>query len=88
MSEEFFDVVVFGQIVLEHWENKCMQNRPHVFVRPTYSAFSSIRIIALRSVNKIFPESYDIFMFYDIHISSQNVYYVFMFYRQGDMVLD
>jgi hypothetical protein len=28
-------------------------------VRPKYKTFSPIRIVALRSVNKIFPESYD-----------------------------
>jgi hypothetical protein len=29
------------------------------FMRKKYTTFSTVRIVALRSVNKIFPESYD-----------------------------
>jgi hypothetical protein len=34
-------------------------NRARFFVRKKYTTFSTVRIVALRSVNKIFPESYD-----------------------------
>jgi hypothetical protein len=33
--------------------------RARFFVRKKYTTFSTERIVALRSVNKIFPESYD-----------------------------
>jgi hypothetical protein len=39
---------------------KYTPNRARFFVRKKYTTFSTIRIVALRSVNKIFPESYDI----------------------------
>jgi hypothetical protein len=36
-----------------------MHNCPHVFVRNKYTTFSSVGIVALWSVNKIFPKNYD-----------------------------
>jgi hypothetical protein len=38
---------------------KYTPNRARFFVRKKYTIFSTVRIVALRSVNKIFPESYD-----------------------------
>jgi hypothetical protein len=38
---------------------KYTPNRAHFFVRNKYTTFSTERIVALRSVNNIFPESYD-----------------------------
>jgi hypothetical protein len=42
-----------------------MHNSPHVFMRKKYTIHSSIRIVALRSVNKIFTEGYDFAACYD-----------------------
>jgi hypothetical protein len=39
--------------------NKHTPNRARFFVRKKYTTFSTKRIVALRSVNKKFPESYD-----------------------------
>jgi hypothetical protein len=36
-----------------------MQNNPLVSVRNKYTTFISMRIVALRLFNKIFPENYD-----------------------------
>jgi hypothetical protein len=47
------------------WVRLCMgmekytPNRARFFVRKKYTTFSTERIVALRSVNKIFPERYD-----------------------------
>jgi hypothetical protein len=47
------------------WVRLCMgmekytPNRARFFVRKKYTTFSTVRIVALRSVNKIFTESYD-----------------------------
>jgi hypothetical protein len=50
----------FGQIVLENGEiNSKPPARFRLFVHKKYTTFSSIRIVALWSVDKIFPESYD-----------------------------
>jgi hypothetical protein len=38
---------------------KYTPNRARFFVRKLYTTFSIEQIVALRSVNKIFPESYD-----------------------------
>jgi hypothetical protein len=38
---------------------KYTPNRARFFLRKKYTTFSTERIVALRSVNKIFPESYD-----------------------------
>jgi hypothetical protein len=38
---------------------KYTPNRARFFVRKKYTTFSTVRIVALRSVNKIFPASYD-----------------------------
>jgi hypothetical protein len=38
---------------------KYTPNRARFFVRKKYATFSTDRIVALRSVSKIFPESYD-----------------------------
>jgi hypothetical protein len=38
---------------------KYTPNRARFFVRKKYITFSTVRIVALWSVNKIFPESYD-----------------------------
>jgi hypothetical protein len=38
---------------------KYTPNRARFFVRKKYTTFSTEQIVALRSVNKIFPESYD-----------------------------
>jgi hypothetical protein len=38
---------------------KYTPNRAHFFVRKKYTAVSTERIVTLRSVNKISPESYD-----------------------------
>jgi hypothetical protein len=38
---------------------KYTPNRARFFVRKKYTTFSTVRIVALRSVNKIFSESYD-----------------------------
>jgi hypothetical protein len=40
------------------WRN-IPQNRARFFVRKKYTTFNADRIVALRSVNKIFQESYD-----------------------------
>jgi hypothetical protein len=53
MSENFFDAVLLGRFC-EKIEIQ-MMNRPYIM----YTNSISIRIIALRSVNKIFTESYD-----------------------------
>jgi hypothetical protein len=55
--EIFFLGQTFLQIAWENWE--IIAERPHVFVRNKCTTFSSIRIIALRFVDKIFPESHD-----------------------------
>jgi hypothetical protein len=55
MSGEFLNAVLFGRFCAEM--GKQMQSHPHVFMRN--KSFSSIRIVALWSVNKIFLESYD-----------------------------
>jgi hypothetical protein len=39
--------------------DKYTPNGVRFFVRKKYTTFSTERIVALRSVNKIFPESYD-----------------------------
>jgi hypothetical protein len=38
---------------------KYTPNRAHFFMRKKYTTFSTVQIVALQSVNKIFPESYD-----------------------------
>jgi hypothetical protein len=38
---------------------KFITNRARFFVRKKYTTFSTVGIVALWSVNKIFPESYD-----------------------------
>ena len=38
---------------------KYTPNRASCFMRKKYTTFSTEQIVALRSVNKIFPESYD-----------------------------
>jgi hypothetical protein len=38
---------------------KCTPNRARFFVRKKYTTFSTEQIVPLRSVNKIFPESYN-----------------------------
>jgi hypothetical protein len=55
MSEEFFDAFLLGRLC-EKMGNK-MQNQLHAFVRNKYTTFSSVRIVALRSVNISFPGS-------------------------------
>jgi hypothetical protein len=39
--------------------DKYTPNRARFFVRKKYTTFNTERIVAIRSVNKIFPESYD-----------------------------
>ena len=42
------------------WEWRIIPQTLRVFlVRKKYTTFSTVRIVALRSVNKIFPETYD-----------------------------
>jgi hypothetical protein len=36
-----------------------MQNRTNIFMHKKYTTSSSVQIVALRSVDKIFPESYN-----------------------------
>jgi hypothetical protein len=57
MSEEFFDTLLWVRLYMA--VEKYNPNRVRFFVRKKYTIFSSERIVALRSVNKIFPESYD-----------------------------
>jgi hypothetical protein len=38
---------------------KYTPNHARFFLRKKYTTFNTVRIVALRSVNKIFPESYD-----------------------------
>jgi hypothetical protein len=52
MSWEFVDTLLWSDYV---WE---WRNRPQT-VRKKYTTFTTERIVALRSVNKILPESYD-----------------------------
>ena len=49
-----FFIPCFGSDCVWEWRNK-----PQT-VHKKYTTFSTERIVALRSVNKIFPESYDI----------------------------
>ena len=40
-------------------KEKCTPNRARFFVRKKYTTFSTEQTVALRPVNKIFPESYN-----------------------------
>jgi hypothetical protein len=57
MSQEFFDTLLWVRLYMGM--KKHTPNRARFFVRKKYTTFSSEQIVALRSVNKIFPESYD-----------------------------
>jgi hypothetical protein len=53
MSWEYFDTLLLVRL--------CMGKEKYIpqTVRKTYTTFSTEQIVALRSFNKIFPESYD-----------------------------
>jgi hypothetical protein len=51
------DAVLLGRLCVK--TGKYIQNHLHVFVHNKYTALSSVRMVALRSVDKIFPESCD-----------------------------
>jgi hypothetical protein len=74
MSYQFFLYLAVGQVVYENGE--IYPNCARFFVRKKYTTFNTERIVALQSVNKIFPESYDFAAkLYDIQyniISSRN----------------
>jgi hypothetical protein len=58
MSYEFFDTLLW--VKLCRGMEKYTSLRARFFVRKKYNTtFNTERIVALRSVNKIFPESYD-----------------------------
>jgi hypothetical protein len=57
MYGEIFDAILLGRLCEKI--GKYMQKQPHVFMRKKYTTFSSIPIVALWFVNKIFLESYD-----------------------------
>ena len=57
MSQEFFDTLFWGR--LRMGMDKYTPNRARFFVCKKYTTFSTERVVALRSVNKIFSESYD-----------------------------
>jgi hypothetical protein len=53
-----FFIPCFGSDCVWEWRN-IPQTVRVFFVRKKYTTFSTVRIVALQSVNKIFPESYD-----------------------------
>ena len=63
---------------------KYTPNRAHFFVRKKYTTFSAQRIVALRSVNKIFPERYDfaakIFIVSSSLKNFSNLQFLFIFF--------
>jgi hypothetical protein len=56
--QKFFDTLLWARLCMGM--EKYTPNRARFFVRKKYTTFSTVRIVALRSVKKIFPESYDI----------------------------
>jgi hypothetical protein len=55
--KEFFDTLLWVRLCMGM--EKYTPIRAHFFMRKKYTTFSTERIVALPSVNKIFPESYD-----------------------------
>jgi hypothetical protein len=57
MSYEYFDTLLWGRFSMGM--EKYTPNRARFFVCKKYTTFSTKQIVALRSVNKISPKSYD-----------------------------
>jgi hypothetical protein len=57
MSYEYFDTLLLGRSCMGM--EKYTPNRARFFVRKKYTTLRTKRIIAIRSVNITFPESYD-----------------------------
>jgi hypothetical protein len=57
MSYKSFDTLLWVKLCMGMGKNTPFRAR--FFVRKKYATFSTERIVAPRSVNKIFPESYD-----------------------------
>jgi hypothetical protein len=76
MSQEFFDTLLWVRLCMGM--KKHTPNRARFFVRKKYTTFSTERIVAVLSVNKIFPESYEftastVYNNYGLEILSFNV---------------
>jgi hypothetical protein len=53
MSKEYFDTLLWVRLCMGM--EKYTPNRARFFVRKKYTTISTERIVALRSVNKMFP---------------------------------
>jgi hypothetical protein len=70
MSQEFFYTLLWARLSMGM--EKYTPNRAHFFVRKKLTTFSTERIVALRSVKKIFPESYDFAAMLTVVLSLRN----------------
>jgi hypothetical protein len=63
-----------------------MQNRLQIFERKKYTSFRSIRMVALQSVKRNYPESYDFAAIYTIGIKSPRIPFLIFTWNSRDLL--